>query len=666
MAQFTVTTPAPPSAIEPPPLRLTKDQKLRLGQSLYQSLISTFGDRAGLEADIQFANKMYEGQVDPKDHPWPGCSNFFVPLIPTQVDLLHAELTSIVFQPRFYGVNGNTPLAERFAHQFERYLNIQYVDKGWRKAHVDWAHIGLLDGVGFMEVLWRKTVRRRKKLIYQPETDPNTGQPMVDPLAFPTDTGEDEQGARVKTKPQVVEIEEVIHNEPHFRPRRIRDVFMIPAWNPQDIDSCPAVAVRDFLDETQLKAFMKAGIMWPEEVEASLAYVSSGQSERGKSMQGVDDVDIGATVTMGAEQGVLDSTLNPQRPAIEVWRFHSRQFDLNGDGEAEENIYWVHRTSQRLIGALAYPYWSPRRPLFSWSPFPRPDQVVGFGLPKRLGGLQNEKNAIRNQRRDQGDLILSPPLVKKSGAKLETRGMSWGPSAMWSSQDPRNDVVQLAMQDVPASSYQEEALIDRDAEKFVGTEEIQQTSQKQTKAQVLAKQFKSGLRVSLIATHFREAALAAIKFAVELMVQYGPDQSTVVDRSSGRPEKLTIPKPAMTLDYEFYINGTGGPLDKQQKLSETLTAYQLGLQNPLIAGKMTRIYALTRHVFEQMDVGSIEDLIGTEEEAVQADQAAAQAQQQQAALGATAGQPPQGNQPGSARGPQTGAAPPTPPPLGGP
>jgi len=632
-------TPVPPSDLDPPKVKLSKAQRLKIGESLYSSLISAQADRKGLTRQIQDWNKLWEGQVDERAFPWPGCANIYVPVVQTQVQMLTAELSTVIYQDRFYTVQGNTPTALSSAPQVEKFYNKEYNDKKWDKAHYDWAQSGILDGACFMQVLWRKETRKRNKLVYQ-QTNDEGGVPVPDGSASP-----DEKGVVPPLEEeQVISIDQDIWNGVELKPVRLRDFYMFPAWNPENLDEPQAVAVREWLDENMLKKMVRSGILYKDAVKRAIAYATETRSERNLSEDGTDDIDVGSSINIGAEQGSLDSELNPQKGQLEVFRFHSRQFDLDKDDEPEENIYWFSRNSRELLGVVAYPYWAPKRPFFDWAPIPRPGKVIGFSLVGLLAGLANEIMAIHNQRRDWTDLITSPPLLEKQGAKLDTRNYSWGPAAKWKVSSP-DDVSILKLPDAPASSIQEEGLLTGYAKELAGAEDIQQTGQRQTKAQVMASQFKVGIRTALIAERFRDASREIVKFVNELNIQYGPkDQEVLTRNKQGAPETFILPKKSLVEDYTWDINGAGGPIDKQQKLSECLVAYKMLLSNPLVATDMPKIYNVTRWVLEQMDVPSVEDLIGTEKDA-QAKQKQMEQQQAQQAQMQLAGMAPQDGQP---------------------
>ena len=72
-----------------------------------------------------------------------------------------------------------------------------------------------------------------------------------------------------------------------------------------------------------------------------------------------------------------------------------------------------------------------------------------------------------------------------------------------------------------------------------------------------------------------------------------------------------------------------GPLDRDNRRSDTLTLYSLLMQNPLVQGNMSRTWSTTMMVLEEFNRPDVPAIIGTMQEAIQQQQVMAQAQQQQ-------------------------------------
>jgi hypothetical protein len=205
----------------------------------------------------------------------------------------------------------------------------------------------------------------------------------------------------------------------------------MPAWA-TSIESAEAVAIKKYITQNDLQEMINAGVLDQEWTEKAWSYQSQGDNELGSDPQGTATYELGGTINIG-DAGTQDPSGPDERGqklrgALRVWRVHSNQFDLDGDGLAEENVFWIHDESQYLLGWAPYEYWHGKRPFSALCLMPRPNRFYGFGIPERLRSLQEEVNAQHNQRLAFMDLILSPPRYKVSGTKFEDQEKRWGPN----------------------------------------------------------------------------------------------------------------------------------------------------------------------------------------------------------------------------------------------
>src|SRR5271166_2506706 len=625
-AQTTATPPQPVELKKPP---LDKSIRENVGRALYESINASRSDRTGLDQYLQRAQALYEQKLVPRDWPWPNASNVFVPIIPKMVDTLAAQLSGIIFAPRFYLVNANTPDASKFQAEVERYYNTELWRHRWDEKHYEMVHQSLIDGTAIMEVLWKRSHAQRTVVIVEPMTDPETGFKVLD-----LKTGQQ----KIKHTTQKVDVVE--YDDVELSVTRLEDFMVIPSWQ-YGIEEAMAVAIKLWLDENTLNEMVEAGVLWGDEVEASLAYVRGGESERGRDIQGVSAVDIGGKIAVtGAEQGSPQSDVPQMRGPIQVWRVHSRQFDLDGDGSPEENVFWVAENNEHLLGYDTYRYWHGKRPFVACTPMARPGLFYGFGVPERLDSIQTEANANHNQRIDAINLALSPPLLIKTGTLARLAEHTYHPAAQWEVDDP-GDVLPLPFRDVPQSTWLEESSLTAMAEGLIGLSDpmtgVVGKGGRRTKAEVQAAQNSAGVRINLMAARIRQTSRDIFWQIHQLKLQYGPDEQEINTYQGGQPLKLIISKEKLAQDYSLDIVGAGGPLDKKARLDEMMFLYNLLMQNPDVVGDPIHRYRVTRMLLEQFELPDVTSLIGTEEEVMQKMQQ--MMQQQQMMGGGMNGQP---------------------------
>lgn len=609
------------SQIRPAQVKVPKNVKERLGDFLYEMVQFAIDAREELEANLDYYDALYEMQVQERDWPWPDASNFVVPFITAQLDTLAARLTGTIFVERFFLVNGNT--AEAAQHQFEveRYYNAELARNNWVKAFYDCLHLALKDGTAVMEIIWKREVKTRKFEIEVPQQDA-FGQDITDPDGNP------------QTETQVQEIPIETQNGVVLNPVRLRDFLLLPSWQ-TSIKEAGGVARMRLFSEADLRAMVRTkenphGWLWEEQVEEIINYRSEGESDINESLQSTRDYKINFQIDVTEDVANVVSEFSRQRGPFKCWLIFTDALDLDSDGQFEENVFLLHEASQICAGAMAFPYNHGMRPFVELTPIPRPDRFYGRSICELLRTVQEELNAIHNQRNDEISIRLSPPRYIKRGAIVNSQDGRWGPDTEYEVDDP-TDVGILQLPPIDASSWQEEAGLAQYGYMITGASSPYNTQQgkRQTKYEAQQNQAGQSVRLDLMAANIREFAKQVFWQIHHLTLQYGPENLETTVNIGGQPEKLQLPKQILSLDYDFGIAGMGGPLDKQSRMQETMLVYSMLMQNPLVAQDPMHIYAVTRLVLETIGVADIETYIGTPEQLQQKVQQQAQQAQQQ-------------------------------------
>lgn len=584
-----------------------------LANDLYQAVTTAYAVRQPMEENLRDFNALYEMEVDEKNEPFVGCSNVFIPIIPTKVDTLLAQVVEKVLVPEFYMVSGNTDAADQVAYKVQRYYNAEFRrQRGastWFDAHVRWLHLALRDGTSYMEVLWKRRERQASFSIKKPKVDAQ-GLPSFD---------EDGQ----------IEYEEVTENQTlvdyddvEMRPVLLRDIMLIPDES-FNCEEAVGIARCLWLYESDLMEMVRSGLLDKDWVERALDYDPAGTSDVASDRQGIYDKTIGGQIAIGQGQGPVASPYFKNRGPLKVWRIHTRQFDMDKDGIVEENVFWLHELSSFLLGWKPAEYISPERPFFALTPFPRPDRAYGYSVIERLAPINAEINAVHNQRNDEITMRTSPPYLYNRNEEIHDKENEWGPGKGWAVADVANSVRMLPMQDIPIASWQEESLLASYADQVSGLGAVQSgggNSGRRSAKEVEIASSASSVRADLIAMFFRIAARRVINYANALKRQYMHDDN---------PDRLAVTREMLAQDLKIEVAGTSDPLDKQTHLNEMLAAYQLLSQNRDIAMDAQRRYNLTRKLLEAFGFVDIQSIIGTEEDAAQRKQQEQQLMQQQ-------------------------------------
>lgn len=102
-------------------------------------------------------------------------------------------------------------------------------------------------------------------------------------------------------------------------------------------------------------------------------------------------------------------------------------------------------------------------PIVQYKYMPVPLEFFAMGIPEVLEMLQEDKNLVRSARRDNIDLVINKILKARAGADINFDLLKFYPGAIWPMEN-LNDIMEMDMQDVTQSSYQEEAMREKDME----------------------------------------------------------------------------------------------------------------------------------------------------------------------------------------------------------
>jgi hypothetical protein len=613
--------------------RLTQDERQQLSIDLLNGVNAADSARKNLLRNLQDWMNLYDMRLQNEQavEPWPDASNVFIPIVPAQLDTALAYITARTLVPRFYIMSGFTDQAQANAYIVERYYNAEFVrQRGpstWYDRHVTWLHLGLRDGTAIMRAVWKREKTKRNIVEFVPRVV--NGVPVIDTTQDPPRPVYDRNFRQI----EVVEYDDV-----ELTPIALKDFFVLPDES-YSIQDAVAVGYTMWLYELDLakmeKARKEAGVgeFYPDAIERALSYVQSGvTSDVASDPLGHEDKTAGGQIAIGINQGSQTSSFFKNRGPIKVHEIHSRQYDMDGDGVPEENIFYFHWQSQTMLG------WEPddsltgERPFFAFSPNPRPDRFYGYSMVERLSVLQGEINKMYNDRNNAIDLRIDPPLNVPSGMELRDNQQGWAPGAQW---EGEGQVSAINIGDIPLASFQQEALTKGYVTDVTGQNQPvmgAQSSGRRTATENKIQAAATGTRNDLVAIRYRIACRALINHVHRLKLQYLSDDPVVQNGA----QTLVLPRQVLAMDYRLDVAGATDPVDAASRLTQDIGLYQLLTQNPLVAGNMQHLYAVTRMVLEAAGRADISTLIGTEQDI----EKLVQAQQQQAQQAAASGQQP--------------------------
>lgn len=646
------------------PLVLNEDDWTALSNDLMQTITSGLAQYTDLHASGEGARKIYEMEDDkPLNTPWVNASNVDIPVVPTLVDTMVAQVAGMSLPPRLFIVTGKTPEATKNAPLVERYLNDQLVEQRghttWYNELVKWLEFGVLWGTGYVAALWREEKRANTVRVEVPETDPDHPEvPIIDPDTM-----------KPQTKFETHEVVETLYDDIDLRAIKLKDFMNIPP-TAKTIEAAVCNCWALWPMEEDLQKMVEEGTLDADEVEKALSYVPLGNDEVTSDRQGSGDKTAGGQISPGTGQGPQTSRFFVNRGPIKVWLMLSKQYNLEAKGlpqgggkrnktRAKLTWFWFHELNQRMLGFADYEYMAPgmtgtAKPFFSFSPLPRFDEHNGFMLPIRLAPIRAEINNIHNAGNNLLDLAQNPPRTVISGSVIEDNSEQFGVG--YEIEVDRHDAMQfMVMPKPPIEAFQREGQLTEYANQYAGIGQQAQGIQgkgKRTAADTKAQAAGGSIRANLIAMRYRIEIRALINFILKMKVQYMKTDGKITIHG----EQFAVPREILGLPYRVDVVGASDPTDAATRRQEVLALYQLLMANPIVQQSPMKTYAITRMVLEAFNEGDVTELLGTEEEAQQMEDLKKQMAQAQAQM-MQQGQPPPGGAPGGNGKPQQAAAP---------
>lgn len=607
----------PEGVFELPYPHLEADQWSSLGQVMMTQLDMNMSARSALDAELDAGNAAYEmRQYNNGESPYPGAPNLIVPFIATAVEEFSSRIAGTAILPRPYVVRGNDPASQQQAHTVEQLYNNLFDELGFEEAHNTCIHLAGRDGTSIMGVHWKIENIMRTVVVSQPQPDGSI--------------------KKVKQKMTMTKYDGV-----KLSPIELRDFMLIPA-HAISIEKADAVCWKQYLGESDLMELVNGDILDADMVEKALSYSKPGGSgDLPYDPQGTDTYNINGLIDVTDNSVSAPEGITMMRGPIEVWQIYSDQYDLDGDGVAEENIFWVHYRSRLLLGYAPFEYLG-ERPFFEYSPFPRPRRFYGFAIPFRLGGLQSEAEIQHNGRLELLDWVNNPTVVKSKSVRTDNEDQKIGKNSILTIPDGMNAGQAFAFLGppmIPPDNLAEEQFLKQYADMITGAPQSPGSPNNQPSlgGQISARAAGSiaainGMQTNTVIRRTRIWMEKIFRYVHMLYKQYGPDQMESVEQTQSGVMKAVIPKETLGMDYTLTIAGNGGPLDKESRRNDIMSIFQTLLPLPLIEGNMERIWALADMFLETFDIPEVTRIIGTMEEAKQLGEQQAQAAAQQAQM----------------------------------
>ena len=237
-----------------------------------------------------------------------------------------------------------------------------------------------------------------------------------------------------------------VYDGPRIIPKSYDDIFY-PARSanlqmpgPSNPNGASHVLLRDFPTLDEVRRLRKSGFYdlvtdeQMKEIEAGVEASNTPKEDEAMKEQ-VDTF-------QNAKQVDPPPTAEAHRRLTRLMCFDI--YDIDGDGIAEDVIWWVIAETKTILKAKRltemFPGTIPRRPVFSRSMIPVSGRIEGIGIPEMLEGIHDLFKTTIDQTIDNTAIEIAPFFFYRPFSGLKTERIRMSPGEGYPLSDPQKDI----------------------------------------------------------------------------------------------------------------------------------------------------------------------------------------------------------------------------------
>lgn len=506
-------------------IEFTEDQQQAIIKRLKYHYDAFMGDAAALHKQIDESHRLYEAkpEKEEKSFPWKGAANYVIPLIGSVVDAIHARIAKAVYDvDPLWIAKPRSPSGVVAAKKAQWYLDY-WADYMNLTRHLD-ASIQsmLIEGTSILKIEWARRVH-----------DSPAGQ--------------------------VVE-----YDAPNVTHVPIKD-FIIAPFDSPSIDDAVYVGHRVYLTENQLRERGQQGYYF--NVDRLIARAASGDKP---------------SVTNSAVPSHLRQNTGTHSQYGETQKYEIVEmygdFDY-GDGQLVRSVFTFSPRHEILLRLQPYPHQYNRFPYVDFTVMPRPNFFFGRSIPDLLSSFQSEITAMHNMRADSITKRIAPPILRIRGSLYNPEEQYWAPGQLIDVHE-MGELMELAMQDVPGSSFAQEQDLMAFVERLTGMSDYhlgRTASSARTATEVNTVKGEGLARLDIKISRFQYGMARLAWHLHWLLYQYRPlmdafhaaGQDYIIAKSEMRPDVTGM------MPYEYVPQGSQSDATKESLRQQNLLMLQI-------------------------------------------------------------------------------------------
>ena len=555
-------------------------------------------DRAEFMEIRTKSRDMYEGKREKKSDPWAGCANVSTQIVNMVVEILHSRLFPMSWNDNLIYWKPMEKTDVENVENISKFMKWVIKDMGLVNIVDDFVHNLILDGTAVLKIRWVPEWKWVQRKIPVEDNVINKIKKVV--MSFIGGKKEHEvTPTKFKIRYEYKKFEscqvEVINLEDVGFP-----TYSVPTSKEEDLEwiwhrSSPSL--------NELQEWQALGMY--QNVDKIGSYI--------------DGIITDGTKKSDIEAEGVKITQNKKNYRCEVIEFYDK-YDYNNDGVREDIIITVEKKSRTFMDA---------RPLLSISrinerPFVigqlirRTNRIYGKSMAEVAMPLEEEINAIHNQRLDAGTMAIIPFGVYRAGSGFKPENIEMEPG-MWVPVDDINDAKWITVPNNVMVSFQEERMLMELVEKLTSAgsyqagQESDVNRSRSTARGTIAIIQQGEVRFSVLGKRCQSPLSRMMnKILHQYQDKMPPGLGTRVlgfDGSALFPEGIAPEDLAGNYDNYMILDSTAG--SKQADREMRANVYQNALTNPIIMQNPSGFWKITADLLKSTGMyEDVEDIIG--------------------------------------------------------
>ena len=529
-------------------------------------------DMSPLHEKIPKWHEIYEARRKAqKKFPWPGASNYSVPLAMSTIDSVHARIMKSVFEedPLFIA-KARMKESVQQSKKAEAYLDAWLDEMGIVKTHDAIGLNMLIEGVGILKLDWVRETR-----------------PIPAQVSMPTSPGQ---------IPGRLPSEVVEYEGPRGYAVPLRDFILIPADSPT-IDDAVYVGHRVFLTRQQLEKRRDVGLYF--NVNELLAKTGDSTADKTANADGI--------ISKSDASGQYPETR--QYEVVELYG----PYTFDPQRGAEPALFTFSPEHNILLRVTPYPYQFGRPPYIDYCIFPRPNFFWGRSLVEMLESPQEELTVLHNMRADAISRQIAPPIMRRFGSRWDPEKQPWKPGSVIDVNDPA-EIVELSLAPIPNAIFAHEQEIQANTERMTGMSDVfmgRVGNPYATATATTAARSEGLVRMDVSITRWQESLKRTAWTVWWLLYQYRPILDTFQqgDEMATMLKQEMAPAPNGMMPFEFVPQGMQSDASKEARRQQLIFLFNAS------APTLSQFYPdgvqkILREIFSAFDIKNVDEILG--------------------------------------------------------